>query len=113
MTGGELNLAWARAILATLAEYGLEEIEIAPGSRSAPLVLASRSLPGLNTRVHLDERSAGFFALGYGRSHLGPGAVITTPGTAGRRPCSPPRAPRSPISSLPWSRRTCPTFPCC
>ncbi|MCY4572009.1 MAG: 2-succinyl-5-enolpyruvyl-6-hydroxy-3-cyclohexene-1-carboxylic-acid synthase [Gemmatimonadetes bacterium] len=82
MTGGELNLAWARAILATLAEYGLEEIEIAPGSRSAPLVLASRSLPGLNTRVHLDERSAGFFAVGYGRSHLGPAAVITTSGTA-------------------------------
>ena len=82
MTGGELNLAWARAILATLGEYGLEEIEIAPGSRSAPLVLASRSLPGMNTRVHLDERSAGFFALGYGRSHLGPAAVITTSGTA-------------------------------
>ena len=82
MTGGELNLAWARAILTTLAEYGLEEIEIAPGSRSAPLVLASRSLPGLNTRVHLDERSAGFFALGYGRCHLGPAAVITTSGTA-------------------------------
>ncbi len=82
VTGGELNFAWARAILTTLAEYGLEEIEIAPGSRSAPLVLASRSLPGLNTRVHLDERSAGFFALGYGRSHLGPAAVVTTSGTA-------------------------------
>ena len=82
MTGGELNLAWARAILTALAEYGLEEIEIAPGSRSAPLVLASRSLPGLNTRVHLDERCAAFFALGYGRSHLGPAAVVTTSGTA-------------------------------
>ena len=82
MTGGELSLAWARTILSTLAEYGLEEVEIAPGSRSAPLVLASRTLPGLNARVHLDERSAGFFALGYGRSHLGPAAVITTSGTA-------------------------------
>ncbi len=82
MTDGDLNLAWARAILSALAEYGLEEIEITPGSRSAPLVLASRSLPGLNTRVHLDERSAGFFALGYGRSHLGPAAVVTTSGTA-------------------------------
>ena len=82
MTGGELNFAWARAILEALAEFGLEEIEIAPGSRSAPLVLASRSLPAMNTRVHLDERSAGFFALGYGRSHLGPTAVVTTSGTA-------------------------------
>ena len=82
MTPGELNFAWARALLEALAEFGLEEVEIAPGSRSGPLVLASRSLPGLNTRVHLDERCAAFFALGYGRTHLGPAAVITTSGTA-------------------------------
>lgn len=82
MTGGELNLAWARAILATLAEYGVEEVEIAPGSRSAPLVLAAQMVAGLRIRVHLDERSAGFFAVGYGRAHLGPAAVVTTSGTA-------------------------------
>lgn len=82
MTNGELNFAWARAILSALAEYGLEEVEIAPGSRSGPLVLASRALPGVNSRVHLDERCAAFFALGYGRTHLGPAAVITTSGTA-------------------------------
>ena len=82
MASGELNLAWARALLEVLAEFGLEEVEIAPGSRSGPLVLASRSLPGLNARVHLDERCAAFFALGYGRTQLGPAAVITTSGTA-------------------------------
>ncbi|MDE2982509.1 MAG: 2-succinyl-5-enolpyruvyl-6-hydroxy-3-cyclohexene-1-carboxylic-acid synthase [Gemmatimonadota bacterium] len=82
MTGGELNLAWARAILRTLAEYGLEEVEITPGSRSAPLVLAARSLPAMRARVHMDERSAGYFAVGYGRTHLGPAAVVTTSGTA-------------------------------
>ena len=82
MTGGELNLAWARAVLSTLAEYGVEEVEIAPGSRSAPLVLAAQMVSGLRIRVHLDERSAGFFAVGYGRAHLGPAAVVTTSGTA-------------------------------
>ena len=82
VTGGELNFAWARAIFRTLAEYGLEEVEIAPGSRSAPLVLAARSLSEIDSRVHLDERSAGFFAVGYGRCHLGPAAVVTTSGTA-------------------------------
>lgn len=82
MTNGELNFAWARAIFQTLVEYGVEEVEIAPGSRSGPLVLASRSIPSLNTRVHLDERSAAFFAVGYGRTHLGPTAVVTTSGTA-------------------------------
>ena len=82
MTDGELNLAWARAILETLVEYGVDEVGIAPGSRSGPLVLASRTIPALNTRVHLDERSAAFFAVGYGRTHLGPTAVVTTSGTA-------------------------------
>lgn len=82
VTGGELNLAWARAVFSTLAEYGVEEVEIAPGSRSAPLVLAARSLPGMRARVHMDERSAGYFAVGYGRTHLGPAAVLTTSGTA-------------------------------
>lgn len=82
MTGGELNLAWAQSIFRALAEHGVEEVEIAPGSRSAPLVLAARSLPGMRARVHLDERSAGYFAVGYGRTHLGPAAVVTTSGTA-------------------------------
>lgn len=82
MSPGDLNFAWARAILSALAECGIEEVEIAPGSRSGPLVLASRSLPDMNARVHLDERCAAFFALGYGRTHLAPAAVITTSGTA-------------------------------
>jgi len=79
---GELNFKWARAVLSALSEYGVEEVEIAPGSRSGPLVLASRSLQAVHARVHLDERCAAFFALGYGRTHLGPAAVITTSGTA-------------------------------
>lgn len=82
MTSGEFNLKWARAILEVLADCGVEEVEIAPGSRSAPLVLAAQTLPAMKVRVHLDERCAGFFAVGYGRSHLGPAAVVTTSGTA-------------------------------
>ncbi len=82
MTGGELNLEWSRAIFEALAECGVEEVGISPGSRSAPLVLAARTLPALKIRIHLDERSAGFFAVGYGRSHLGPAAIVTTSGTA-------------------------------
>ena len=82
LTSGEFNLRWARAIFDVLAECGVEEVGIAPGSRSAPLVLAARTLPAMNVRVHLDERCAGFFAVGYGRSHLGPAAIVTTSGTA-------------------------------
>ena len=82
VTGGELNLAWARAVFATLVEYGMDEVQITPGSRSTPLVLAAQMVPGLRIRVHLDERCAAFFALGYGRTHLGPAAIVTTSGTA-------------------------------
>ncbi len=82
MKAGELNLEWARRIVAALVESGLAEAEVAPGSRSAPLVLAMAGFPGLRVRVHLDERSAGFFALGYGRRARRPAAVVTTSGTA-------------------------------
>ena len=79
---GELNFAWAREIVGVLYRGGVTEVEVAPGSRSAPLVLAVRSFPGIRARVHLDERSAAFFALGYGRRSGQPAAVVTTSGTA-------------------------------
>ena len=82
MNSGEFNLEWALAILEVLSDCGVEEVEIAPGSRSAPLVLAAQALAAMRVRVHLDERCAGFFAVGYGRSHLGPAAIVTTSGTA-------------------------------
>lgn len=57
-------------------------MEVAPGSRSAPLVLALQSFPEIKARIHLDERSAAFFALGYGRRTQRAAAVVTTSGTA-------------------------------
>jgi len=82
VAGGNLNLLWADAIFTALAESGVEEVEIAPGSRSTPLVLAAHRVAGLRIRIHLDERCAGFFAVGYGRTQLGPAAIVTTSGTA-------------------------------
>ena len=79
---GDFNLSWAREVVGALVRGGVTEVEIAPGSRSAPLVLAVRSFPDLRARVHLDERSAAFFALGYGRRAGRPAAVVTTSGTA-------------------------------
>jgi 2-succinyl-5-enolpyruvyl-6-hydroxy-3-cyclohexene-1-carboxylate synthase len=74
----------ARAILAALAEAGVREIVLAPGSRNAPLAFAAydaaeAGLFRLHTRV--DERSAGFLALGL--TKVGSrAAVITTSGSA-------------------------------
>lgn len=79
---GELNFTWAREIVGALVRGGVTEVEIAPGSRSTPLVLAVRSFPDVHARVHMDERCAAFFALGYGRRCGRPAAVVATSGTA-------------------------------
>ena len=79
---GEFNFRWAREVVGALVRGGVTEVEVAPGSRSAPLVLAVRSFSQIKARVHLDERSAAFFALGYGRRSGRPAAIVTTSGTA-------------------------------
>lgn len=79
---GELNLLWASTFMDELAGAGVATILIAPGSRSTPLVLAVGAHPEITSVVHLDERSAAFFALGVGKGSGRPAAVITTSGTA-------------------------------
>ena len=73
---------WARTLLRSLAEAGLRELVLAPGSRSTPLVMAAATSGDIRCRVHLDERSCAFFALGVGKASQRPAAVLTTSGTA-------------------------------
>ena len=82
MTGSARNTLWARSLVDELARAGVREVVVAPGSRSTPIVLAVAADDRLRTRVHLDERSAGFFALGVGKATGRPAAVVTTSGTA-------------------------------
>lgn len=81
MSGAVANTVWARAIIDELARCGLRDVVVAPGSRSTPLVMAADANPRIEVRVHLDERSVGFFALGMGQAGR-PTAVVTTSGTA-------------------------------
>jgi 2-succinyl-5-enolpyruvyl-6-hydroxy-3-cyclohexene-1-carboxylate synthase len=63
------------------ARLGVTDAVICPGSRSTPLVvpLAQR----LRSHVRLDERSAGFYALGLAKATGRPVVVCVTSGTAG------------------------------
>ncbi|HSR41882.1 MAG TPA: 2-succinyl-5-enolpyruvyl-6-hydroxy-3-cyclohexene-1-carboxylic-acid synthase, partial [Longimicrobiales bacterium] len=73
---------WARAFTDELARCGVRHVCVAPGSRSTPLVLAVARDERFRRTVHLDERSAAFFALGIGKATGVPAAVVTTSGTA-------------------------------
>ncbi len=82
MSRGAANTAWAACFVDELARAGVREVALAPGSRSTPLVLAFARDGRFRMRVHLDERSAAFFALGVGKASGVPAAVVTTSGTA-------------------------------
>ena len=71
-----------RAIVEEMVLAGVTDVVVCPGSRSTPLALASRAHPGLRVRVLLDERSAGFFALGLARASRRAAGVLVTSGTA-------------------------------
>ena len=78
------NLRAAEALLSALMGLGLQRVVLCPGSRSGPLALAAARLEsqGLALVTGIDERSAGFFAVGQTRADGEPTAVITTSGTA-------------------------------
>ncbi len=61
---------------------GVTDAVVAPGSRSTPLALALAADGRLRLHVHVDERDAGFVALGLGLATGRPAVVLTTSGTA-------------------------------
>src|ERR1700744_3669074 len=76
------NTALASAFAEELARGGLKRAVVSPGSRSTPLAVALWREPGIEVTVILDERSAGFFALGAAQASDEPVALLCTSGTA-------------------------------
>ena len=76
---------FAVELLAEFVRRGVRDVVVCPGSRSQALALAAvsaESAGALRLHVMLDERSAGFFALGVARETGFPAPVIVTSGTA-------------------------------
>ena len=85
-----ISTATAREIARDCVRLGMKHVVVCPGSRSAPLTYAFAELDRqgiITAHVRIDERSAGFLALGIAKGLRaqqvpGPVGVVTTSGTA-------------------------------
>ncbi len=80
-----VSMLAAAVVVDELCALGVREAVLCPGSRSAPLAYALTAADAegrLRLHVRVDERTAGFLALGLAKGAELPVPVITTSGTA-------------------------------
>ncbi|MEI8031968.1 MAG: 2-succinyl-5-enolpyruvyl-6-hydroxy-3-cyclohexene-1-carboxylic-acid synthase [Chlorobiaceae bacterium] len=82
MNTRQINTLWSDTVVEELIRQGADLFCISPGSRSTPLTLAVAGNTRARFRMFPDERSAGFYALGYARATGMPAVLICTSGTA-------------------------------
>jgi len=82
MDAGDRTCAGPTVLVDELARSGIRHAVVAPGSRSAPLALALGVHPALRVWSQIDERVAGFFALGLAKADRRAVAIACTSGSA-------------------------------
>jgi 2-succinyl-5-enolpyruvyl-6-hydroxy-3-cyclohexene-1-carboxylate synthase len=73
---------WTDVLATALADAGIAICVVSPGSRSTPIVTALARSQRFELPVIIDERAAGFYALGAARSSERPVALLCTSGSA-------------------------------
>jgi 2-succinyl-5-enolpyruvyl-6-hydroxy-3-cyclohexene-1-carboxylate synthase len=82
LSPGVVQATFAATLFDEWCRHGLSDVVVCPGSRSTPLALAADRRSELRVHVRVDERSAGFFALGRALATKRPVALVVTSGTA-------------------------------
>ncbi|MGA7706069.1 MAG: 2-succinyl-5-enolpyruvyl-6-hydroxy-3-cyclohexene-1-carboxylic-acid synthase, partial [Solirubrobacteraceae bacterium] len=82
MTAAHDSYALLGAFVDELARCGMRDACTSPGSRCTPLVLSLTGERRLRCHSHVDERCAGFFALGLAKASARPVGIACTSGTA-------------------------------
>jgi 2-succinyl-5-enolpyruvyl-6-hydroxy-3-cyclohexene-1-carboxylate synthase len=77
-----LNQLWGYLIVEELIHTGCDYFVVSPGSRSTPLTVAIARNKRARTIICIDERGAGFHAVGYARATGKPAVLICTSGSA-------------------------------
>src|SRR5258708_27288374 len=74
--------AYVSTFIDELARTGIQHVCVCPGSRSTPLAMALAAQSAIKLWMHVDARSAAFFALGLAKATQRPVALVCTSGTA-------------------------------
>ncbi|OIK12767.1 2-succinyl-5-enolpyruvyl-6-hydroxy-3-cyclohexene-1-carboxylic-acid synthase [Bacillus sp. MUM 116] len=82
MSHQESLTAYIAAFVSELVLSGITDVVVSPGSRSTPMAMVIAEHPDLKLHIHVDERSAAFFALGIAKASNRPVAILCTSGTA-------------------------------
>lgn len=82
MNEREILSNYVYRMVASLVQNGVEQVVVSPGSRSTPLAYAFAQTKNLKLFRQIDERSAGFFALGLAKASAKPVVLLCTSGTA-------------------------------
>lgn len=83
MNQQESLTAYTAAFVNELVLTGVSDVVVSPGSRSTPMAMMMAEHPNIKVHIQIDERSAGFFALGIAKAIKKPVALLCTSGTAG------------------------------
>ena len=77
------SFSWASTLVKQSYKQGVRHAVLSPGSRNTSIILALTHFPGIRCVSVIDERSAGFVALGMSKISRRPTLLCCTSGTAG------------------------------